>query len=118
VIPAKDEEDAIDTANDTVCGLNNSVFTNDPDRAYAVARRLRSGTAGDSVFRTDFSIAFGEPWLLRLGRRGGSRDGGDGRGVRLVANTLCVEEVVDSYFGNCAYLAWWSLITGKSSARA
>jgi len=115
VIPAKD---AIAIANDMVYGLNNSVFTNDPDRAYAVARRLRSGTAGDSVFRTDFSIAFGEPWLLRLGRRGGSRDGGDGRGVRLAANMFCVEEVVDSYFGNCAYLASWSLITGKSSARA
>jgi aldehyde dehydrogenase (NAD+) len=53
VIPAKDEEEAIRLANDTVYGLNNSVFTNDPDRAYAVARQLRSGTVGHNVFRTD-----------------------------------------------------------------
>ncbi|MGH7436118.1 MAG: aldehyde dehydrogenase family protein, partial [Polyangiaceae bacterium] len=36
VIPADSEEQAIDMANDTIYGLNASVFTNDPDRAYAV----------------------------------------------------------------------------------
>lgn len=71
VIPAKDEEDAIRLANDTVYGLNNSVFTNDPDRAYAVARRLRSGTVGHNIFRTDFSIAFGGFKQSGIGREGG-----------------------------------------------
>jgi len=40
VIPADGEEAAIQIANDTVYGLNNSVFTNDIDRAYRTARRL------------------------------------------------------------------------------
>ena len=41
VIPADDEEQAIAIANDTIYGLNASVFTNDVDRARDVARRLR-----------------------------------------------------------------------------
>lgn len=71
VIPAEDEADAIRLANDTIYGLNNSVFTNDPDRAYAVARELRSGTVGQNVFRTDFSMAFGGFKQSGLGREGG-----------------------------------------------
>src|SRR3546814_18138911 len=46
VIPADSEEQALDIANDSVFGLNASVFTNDPERAYRAARRLRSGTVG------------------------------------------------------------------------
>ena len=71
VIPANDEEHAIRLANDTVYGLNNSVFTNDPDRAYAVGRRLHSGTVGHNVWRTDFSIAFGGFKESGVGREGG-----------------------------------------------
>jgi betaine-aldehyde dehydrogenase len=72
VIPADDESHAVEIANDTVYGLNNSVFTNDPDRAYSVARRLRSGTVGHNVFRTDFSIAFGGFKQSGVGREGGT----------------------------------------------
>jgi betaine-aldehyde dehydrogenase len=71
VIPADSEEQAIAIANDTVYGLNNSVFTNDVERAYRVARRLRSGTVGHNVFRTDFSIAFGGFKQSGMGREGG-----------------------------------------------
>jgi betaine-aldehyde dehydrogenase len=74
VIPADNEAHAIEIANDTVYGLNNSVFTNDADRAYAVARQLRSGTVGHNVFRSDFGIAFGGFKQSGLGREGG-RDG-------------------------------------------
>jgi len=71
VIPASDESHAVDIANDTVYGLNNSVFTNDPDRAYTVARQLRSGTVGQNLFRSDFGIAFGGFKQSGLGREGG-----------------------------------------------
>ena len=71
VIPAASEEQAIDIANDTVYGLNSSVFTNDPERAYAVGRRLRAGTVGHNGFKSDFSIAFGGFKQSGLGREGG-----------------------------------------------
>ncbi|MGB3795101.1 MAG: aldehyde dehydrogenase [Alteraurantiacibacter sp.] len=71
VIAADNESHAIDLANDTIYGLNNSVFTNDPDRAYKAARRLRSGTVGHNNFRTDFSIAFGGFKQSGVGREGG-----------------------------------------------
>jgi aldehyde dehydrogenase (NAD+) len=71
VIPANDEEHAIELANDTVYGLNNSVFTQDVDRAYRVARRLRSGMVGHNQFRADLSIAFGGFKQSGVGREGG-----------------------------------------------
>lgn len=72
VIPADSEEQAVEIANDTVFGLNASVFTHDSDRAYRVARQLRSGTVGHNSFRTDFSIAFGGFKQSGIGREGGT----------------------------------------------
>jgi acyl-CoA reductase-like NAD-dependent aldehyde dehydrogenase len=72
VIPADNEEQAIAIANDTIYGLNASVFTNDVDRARDVARRLRSGTVGHNAFRTDFGIAFGGFKQSGIGREGGT----------------------------------------------
>jgi betaine-aldehyde dehydrogenase len=71
VIPVKDEEQAISTANDSIFGLNASVFTHDADRAYQIARRLRSGTVGQNALRADFGIAFGGFKQSGLGREGG-----------------------------------------------
>jgi aldehyde dehydrogenase (NAD+) len=71
VIPAENEQDAINIANDTIFGLNASVFTKDADRAYQVARQLRSGTVGHNSWRTDFGIAFGGFKQSGLGREGG-----------------------------------------------
>lgn len=71
VIRASDEEQAIALANDSIYGLNASVFTNDPERAYAVGRRLRSGTVGHNAFKADFSIAFGGYKQSGIGREGG-----------------------------------------------
>jgi acyl-CoA reductase-like NAD-dependent aldehyde dehydrogenase len=71
VIPADDEAHAIAIANDSVYGLNGSVFTNDVDRAYAVARAVRSGTFGHNAVRMDFSIAFGGVKESGVGREGG-----------------------------------------------
>ena len=59
VIPADDERHAVQLANDTIYGLNASVFTHDVDRAREVAGQIRSGTVGHNNFRTDFGIAFG-----------------------------------------------------------
>ena len=72
VLPAKSEEDAIEIANNSIYGLNASVFTKDAGRAYEVARRLRSGTVGHNGFRSDFSIAFGGFKQSGIGREGGT----------------------------------------------
>jgi aldehyde dehydrogenase (NAD+) len=72
VIPADNEQQAIQIANDTIYGLNASVFTNDVDRARDVARQLRSGTVGHNAFRTDFGIAFGGFKQSGIGREGGT----------------------------------------------
>jgi aldehyde dehydrogenase (NAD+) len=71
VIPADSDDDAVAIANDTIYGLNASVFTKDVDRARQVARRLRSGTVGHNAFRTDFGIAFGGFKQSGIGREGG-----------------------------------------------
>ncbi|MDB5582409.1 MAG: aldehyde dehydrogenase [Bradyrhizobium sp.] len=71
IIAAADEAHAITIADDSDYGLNASVFTNDVDRAYLVARQLRTGTVGHNSFRTDFSIAFGGFKQSGIGREGG-----------------------------------------------
>ncbi|CAN7476949.1 aldehyde dehydrogenase [Variovorax sp. LjRoot84] len=72
VIPADNDEQAVDIANDTIYGLNASVFTNDLERAYAVARRIRSGTVGQNGMRNEGSIAFGGFKQSGIGREGGA----------------------------------------------
>jgi betaine-aldehyde dehydrogenase len=71
VIPAESEADAVRLANDSPFGLNGAVFTNDPDRAYAVARELRTGTVGHNGHKVDFTIAFGGFKQSGVGREGG-----------------------------------------------
>ena len=71
VIPADDEQQAIALANASIYGLNASVFTRDEDRAFEVARQLRSGTVGRNSWRMDFGIAFGGFKQSGLGREGG-----------------------------------------------
>jgi aldehyde dehydrogenase (NAD+) len=71
VIPAQNEAHAVDIANDTIYGLNASVFTNDVERAYAAARRLRSGSVGHNAFRNEQSLAFGGFKQSGIGREGG-----------------------------------------------
>ena len=43
IIPVDSEEEAIEVANDSRYGLSGAVWAKDPDRALAVARRLRTG---------------------------------------------------------------------------
>jgi acyl-CoA reductase-like NAD-dependent aldehyde dehydrogenase len=87
VIPAEDERDAVNIANDTIYGLNASVFTDDVERARAVAGELRSGTVGHNAFRTDFGIAFGGFKQSGIGREGGT----EGLHAFLEAKTVILE---------------------------
>jgi aldehyde dehydrogenase (NAD+) len=43
ILPYDDEDDAVRIANDTVYGLAGGVWSADPERAKAVARRIRTG---------------------------------------------------------------------------
>jgi len=93
VIPADNEEHVVALANDTIYGLNASVFTHDVDRARQVARRLRSGTVGHNAFRTDFGIAFGGFKQSGIGREGGT----EGLLPFLETKTVILEGVPDEY---------------------
>jgi acyl-CoA reductase-like NAD-dependent aldehyde dehydrogenase len=95
VIPADDEADAIRIANDTIYGLNASVFTPDADRARAAAARLRSGTVGHNGFRTDFGIAFGGFKQSGIGREGGV----EGLLPYLETKTVILDETPSAYRG-------------------
>lgn len=72
VIPADTEEQAIDISNDSPFGLAGGVFTRDADKAYHVARRMRTGAVGqDGTTGEFFGIAFGGFKQSGLGREGG-----------------------------------------------
>ncbi|WP_433606778.1 aldehyde dehydrogenase family protein [Prescottella agglutinans] len=89
VIAADNENDAVGIANDTIDGLNASVFTHDIERAWAVSRQLRSGTVGHNGFRTDFGIAFGGFKQSGMGREGGL----DGLQPYLEAKTVLLDSM-------------------------
>ncbi len=93
VIPADDEDQVVATANDTIYGLNASVFTHDVDRARQVARQLRSGTVGHNAFRTDFGIAFGGFKQSGIGREGGT----EGLLPFLETKTVILDGVPEEY---------------------
>ena len=95
VIAAADEQDAVRIANDTIYGLNASVFTNDVDRARAVARELRAGTVGHNAFRTDFGMAFGGFKQSGIGREGGK----EGLLPFLETKTVILEDTPAGYAG-------------------
>jgi aldehyde dehydrogenase (NAD+) len=71
VIPADNEQHAVDIANDTIYGLNAAVFTPDTARAREIAGQLRSGTVGHNNFRLAMGVAFGGFKQSGIGREGG-----------------------------------------------
>jgi aldehyde dehydrogenase (NAD+) len=93
VIPADDERHAVAIANDSPYGLNASVFTNDVERARAVAGELRSGTVGHNAMRSDFGIAFGGFKQSGVGREGGR----EGLLAYLETKTVILDEPTARY---------------------
>ncbi|MCW2720797.1 aldehyde dehydrogenase [Pseudonocardia sp.] len=68
VIPYRDEDEAVAIANDSDYGLGGSVWTADPDRGAAVARRVRTGTIGVNAYVNDPSVPFGGIKASGMGR--------------------------------------------------
>lgn len=60
IIRVKDENDAIATANNHRYGLASSIWTEDRERAYVLARRIEAGNVFvNSLVRSDSRIPFG-----------------------------------------------------------
>ncbi|WP_019926894.1 aldehyde dehydrogenase [Nocardia sp. BMG111209] len=59
VIPYDDEDDAVRIANDSAYGLGGTVWSADPERARALATRVRTGTVGVNFYNIDHHSPFG-----------------------------------------------------------
>jgi aldehyde dehydrogenase (NAD+) len=70
-IAYEDLDEAISIANASSFGLGGAVLTNDADKAYAIARRVRTGTVGQHGSRTDLRIGYGGFKQSGHGREGG-----------------------------------------------
>lgn len=93
VIPADSEEQAIDIANDSMYGLNASIFTADANRARDMGGRLRAGNVGHNNLRMDLSIGFGGYKQSGLGREGGVQ----GLHPYLETKTLLLDDAPSAY---------------------
>lgn len=71
VVGYDDEDEAVAIANDTDLGLSGSVYSSDPERAYAVARRVVSGHLAVNGFEIAPSVPFGGRKSSGHGREGG-----------------------------------------------
>ncbi|MGY5049714.1 aldehyde dehydrogenase [Streptomyces sp. 900105755] len=71
VIAYDDEDDAVRIANDSAYGLSGGIWTTDPDRALAVARRLRTGTVTLNGSPMSFDGPFGGYKASGIGREYG-----------------------------------------------
>jgi acyl-CoA reductase-like NAD-dependent aldehyde dehydrogenase/thiamine pyrophosphate-dependent acetolactate synthase large subunit-like protein len=71
VITYTDEDDAIAKANDSAYGLSGAVFTTNPDRGYAMARRMRTGSVTVNGMIVDPKHPFGGFKQSGIGREGG-----------------------------------------------
>jgi aldehyde dehydrogenase (NAD+) len=71
VIPYDDVDHAVRIANDSAFGLAGSVWTNDIDQAYDIARRVRTGTYGINQYTMDLVAPFGGLKASGVGREFG-----------------------------------------------
>ncbi|TVS85091.1 aldehyde dehydrogenase [Mycobacterium helveticum] len=63
-----DVDEAVAIANDSEYGLGGSIWTSDPERAVAVARRVQTGTIGINNYLPDPTAPFGGVKASGLGR--------------------------------------------------
>jgi acyl-CoA reductase-like NAD-dependent aldehyde dehydrogenase len=70
-ITYKDVDDAVHKANSTVYGLHGAVYTQDPERGYEIARRVRSGSVTVNGLIVDPTMPFGGFKQSGTGREGG-----------------------------------------------
>ncbi len=59
ILPYKNEEEAVQIANDTPYGLSAYVSSGDPQRARLIAKRLRAGNVHVNGAQLDFNACFG-----------------------------------------------------------
>ncbi len=71
VIGYRDEDDAARKANDSIYGLAGAVFSQDPERAYSFARRMRAGNMSVNSMIVDITMPFGGFKQSGVGREGG-----------------------------------------------
>ncbi len=72
VVPFDDDDEAVAIANDSDYGLYSYVFTKDTGKAWAVAKRLRSGNVGINSLQRNHEAPFGGFKQSGVGRDGGS----------------------------------------------
>ncbi|MFF4806477.1 aldehyde dehydrogenase [Streptomyces sp. NPDC002144] len=82
VIPFKDEDEAVEIANDSRYGLGAGVWTSDISRAFRMADRIRSGTVWVNTYR---AVSYLAPF-------GGFKDSGIGRENGIGAITSYLED--------------------------
>lgn len=63
-----DLDEAVSIANNSAYGLGGTVWTSDPDRAVAVARRVQTGTIGINNYLPDPTAPFGGIKASGIGR--------------------------------------------------
>lgn len=86
VIPYDGDDDAVRLANDSDYGLSGSVWSSDPARALALARRVRTGTQNVNYFMMAMSGPFGGFKASGLGRELGP----EGLRAYLEPQTICL----------------------------
>jgi acyl-CoA reductase-like NAD-dependent aldehyde dehydrogenase len=71
VIPVDDDDEAVAVANNTDYGLYDYVISKDSARAFALAKRLRSGNVGINTAQRNMESPFGGFKMSGVGRDGG-----------------------------------------------
>ncbi|MFF0816271.1 aldehyde dehydrogenase [Rhodococcus sp. NPDC003318] len=68
VIPYTDDDEAVRIANDSDYGLGGTVWTSDPDRGLALAKRVQTGTIGVNTYLPEPTAPFGGVKASGIGR--------------------------------------------------